>query len=414
MIDAGTHYDVAVVGAGAAGIIAALFAARAGRNTVLLEGKSRPGAKILISGGGRCNVLPSVSTLEDFSTGSSRNILRNILGSWPLADVREFFETDLGVPLKCEETGKLFPRSDRARDVLNVLLEGCHSAGVDLRCNFRLANFKSMSEGGFELKARGGEQLTASRVVLATGGLSVPNTGSDGEGLRMLERAGHELLPTRPALVPLLASSGPWRQLAGLACPAKLTARRGDKVLAERSGDFLFTHRGFSGPVVLDVSEFLSNGAESIHTDVCVTVQWLASDGSPLAWNEMLRSGGAGTVGNVLRRHLPNRLAEFALTQSRVADDQRLASLARAARATLVDALEAWPLPVSGHEGFRKAEVTAGGVRLAEIKAKTLESRLVPDLYLCGELLDVTGRIGGFNFLWAWVSGRRAGLAAAS
>jgi predicted Rossmann fold flavoprotein len=389
--------------------MAALFAAKAGRKTVLLEGKTRPGAKILISGGGRCNVLPSEVDLEDFSTDSSRKTLRNILGGWPLAEVGAFFEEELGVPLKLEPTGKLFPQSDRARDVLEALLSANRQAGVTLQCDFRLTSFTRDADR-FRLKPRSGAELTASRVILATGGLSVPNTGSDGEGLSMLSRLGHEVVTTRPALVPLLARDGAWKQISGVAAPARISARRGDRTLAARSGDFLFTHRGFSGPVVLDMSEFVTHPDNA---DVVLTVEWLAEGGTSLDWGTLLKARGSATVSSLLRRHLPRRLAEFVAGQAGVPGEQRLAELPRESRLKLLTGLAAWPLPLSGDEGFKKAEVTAGGIPLAEIRPKTLESRLVPDLFLCGELLDVTGRIGGFNFLWAWVSGRRAGEGAA-
>lgn len=399
--------SVAVVGAGAAGLAAALFAAREGVRVVLLEGKPRPGAKILISGGGRCNVLPSSAALSDFDTSGSARVLRNILASWPLERVREFFEHDLGVELVCEETGKLFPASNRARDVLDALLEACSRAGVDLRCGYRMASLEPEGDG-FVLGAGDGRSLRARRVVLATGGLSVPKTGSDGAGLAMLSAMGHTIEPTRPALVPLVAAAGPWRDLAGVSAPARIHAMVAAREVDCHEGGFLFTHRGFSGPVVLDASAWVTSAREGERARL--VVQWLGPSDS---WDDELRQSERGSVVGVLRRYLPRRLAELVLVLAGIDASRRVAELDRSSRRALVRCLDAWPLPVEGHEGYAKAEVTAGGVALSEVVTKTLESRCTPGLYLCGELLDVTGRIGGFNFLWAWVSGRLAGAAAA-
>jgi len=394
-----------VVGAGAAGLAAALFAARAGARVALLESKARPGAKILISGGGRCNVLPSQATVDDFRTDGSRASLRNILGSWPLDEVRGFFERDLRVVLKREPTGKLFPVSDRARDVLDALLRACSEAGVELVTGFRVTAVVA-EQGSFVLEAADGRQLAASRLVMATGGLSVPNTGSDGWGIEMLRALGHEVVAPRPALVPLLAPSGPWRELAGVSALARIDAVADQRVVDRFDGSFLFTHRGFSGPVVLDASGAVTDPRASVH----LCVRWL---GPTTGWDDELRADGAGTIGGALRRHLPRRLADLVCTLAGMDVGRRTAEIGRDERGSLVAALERWQLPVEGHEGYKKAEVTAGGVALSQVATKTLESRRVPGLYLCGELLDVVGRIGGYNFLWAWVSGRRAGAAAA-
>lgn len=396
----------AVIGAGAAGFMAAIFAARGGAAPLVLESRPRPGKKILISGGGRCNVLPSALGSSDFWTEGSPRSVERLLQTWPLEEVRAFFERELGVALEREASGKLFPRTNRARDVLEALLEECSRAGARLECGFEVTSLHP-SDRGFELAARDGRRLRAGRVVLATGGLSVPSTGSDGFGLRIARELGHELSPPRPALVPLLAEPGPWLDLAGVALSVRLRALRSGRLLEERKGDFLFTHRGFSGPVVLDLSHHVTSVPPAE-----LRVSWGRTEAG--WWERRLREGGAGTLEGALRAELPRRLAALVLALAGVAPETRLAELGRAARRRLVGALEDWPLPVRGSEGYRKAEVTGGGVRLAEVRTSTLESRRVPGLHLCGEVLDVTGRIGGYNFLWAWVSGRVAGRALAA
>lgn len=396
---------VVVIGAGAAGLMAAISAARRGVPVLLLETRPKPGAKIRVSGGGRCNVLPSTVSPDDFHTQGSRHTVRNILASWPLDHVRAFFERDLGIPLKTEPTGKVFPVSDRSKDVVDALLAACAKSGVELARGFRVVGVRTPndSSGSFEIAGAEGDVVVARRLVLATGGLSLPLTGSDGFGLRLVEKLGHRVTPTYPALVPLLSSS-PWTELAGVAVPVRMTAERAGRVLEDRAGDLLFTHRGFSGPVVLDMSRHVTSpdGAGT-----ALRVRW----GDVSDWDALLRAGGKGTVGSLVRGPLPRRLADALLESARVEPAARRSEWTRDERTRLTDVLERSVLPIDGSEGYRTAEVTGGGVALEEVVAQSLESRIVPRLHLCGEILDVTGPLGGYNFHWAWVTGRLAGLA---
>jgi predicted Rossmann fold flavoprotein len=416
--EASAVWPFVVIGAGAAGLLAALFAARGGARTLLLESHEKPGAKIRVSGGGRCNVLPSHVELDDFHTESSRNALRNILLSWPLAEVRAFFERDLGVALRVEDTGKVFPASDDPREITAALLGACERAGVVLRPGARVRELRALGAsaahggagaGRFELVLASGERIEAARIALCTGGLSLPKTGSDGWGHQAAERLGHRLRPRHPALVPLLASDARWAELAGLSVRVQLSALRGRELLEARTGDLLFTHRGFSGPVVLDISHQLTRAR---HRGVALRAAWLGDDA--LTWDARLRAGGARSVQSFVRSHLPKRLADALVARSGVDPGRALARLTRDERARVAERLGACPLEVAGDEGYRTAEVTGGGVALDEVSTRTLESRFVPGLYFAGEILDVTGRIGGYNFLWAWVTGRRVGLAVAS
>ncbi len=403
-------WDFVVIGAGAAGMVAALTAARRGVATLLLETREQPGAKIRVSGGGRCNVLPSVATLDDFHTEGSRNSLKNLLASWPLAEVRAFFERDLGIALKVEPNGKVFPAGDDAREVVDALLAEVERSGAVLGAGQRVAQLRriegSTDGARFEIVLEGGASLRAQHVAIATGGLSLPKSGSDGWGYAAAELLGHHVLPRYPALVPLIAADKRWNELAGIALVARLSALRGDKLLGARAGDFLFTHKGFSGPVVLDQSRFLS-GPNAAGTTLVAA--WLDRDAE--AWERLLIAGGTRTVQLVMREHLPKRLVAVLLDRARVAPERKLSELSRDERKRVVRELGACPLEATGDEGYRTAEVTGGGVALDEVSTKTLESRFAPGLYFAGEVLDVTGRIGGFNFLWAWVSGRKVGLA---
>jgi predicted Rossmann fold flavoprotein len=391
--------SVVVVGAGAAGLVAAAFAAAAGAKVTLIERTRDGGRKILISGGGRCNVLPSVATPERFVTESPPHLLRAMLRSWPLHEQRAFFEDDLGIPLVLEEeSGKLFPQSNRARDVRDALVTFAGARGVDLQFGATVTNV-SRAARGFAVETSGGT-LECDRVVLATGGLSVPATGSDGIGLRIAQALGHDLVETYPALAPLLAGDDRHAALSGVSLDVRLRAKDGSQSIETRGG-FLFTHRGYSGPSVLDISHVTARGASP-----AIRVQWAA------VGDEELMAGSGDSVAVILSRHVPARLAEQLMTECGVPFDRRTSSLKRAERVALVEALTSYPLPWSGNEGYKKAEVTGGGIRLADVDLKTLESRKVEGLYLCGEMLDAFGPIGGHNFSWAWSTGRAAGMAA--
>lgn len=426
---AGYVWPVVVIGGGAAGLMAGLFAARSGAQVLILESGRRPGTKIRISGGGRCNVLPSEASVRDFVSSASPHTLRNMLSAWPLGEVRAFFETDLGVALKQEATGKLFPQSDRAQDVIDAMVAAFVQAGGMLRCGARVTQLKARRLGAdappaaarFDVTLACGEQVAACRVIVATGGLSVPKTGSDGAGLRMACALGHSLRPTSPALVPLLGDSAQLCALRGLACAATLTAVQNGRALGSVQGDFLFTHRGYSGPVVLNISRHLTgalnrcgppaSGGGSL-APVHIEASWPTTCGSTDWAQALSRACGTMLVGTFVKQSLPKRLAETLIAAAELCADARLGDLRRPQRQRLVAQLDAFVLPISGDEGYRTAEVTQGGIGLDEVHVKTFESRRQPHLYIAGEALDVIGALGGYNFLWAWVSGRRAGQAA--
>jgi len=412
-VTAATPAPIAVIGAGAAGLIAALFAARAGRPVVLIEGTRDGGRKILISGGGRCNILPSAVQPDRYVTRSSPNTLRNILRSWPLAEQQAFLERELAMRLVLEpETGKLFPETHRARDVRDRLVGRVREAGAGLRFGARLVGLRPppAADDAWAVELDGAPPLAASAVVLATGGLSVPSTGSDGAGLTLAGALGHTVHPTYPALTPLRADPPMHAHLAGVSLDVAIRAP-GARPKFSTAGGFLFTHRGYSGPAVLDASHLAVRSPAAGPERQVLAVRWTAHDRD--AWERMLVAG-RGNVGTIVAGAMPARLADQLLLEAGIPADRRAAQLDRAARRTLVGLLTEYPLPWTGHEGYRKAEVTGGGVALREVHPATMESRRCPGLFLCGEMLDAFGPIGGHNFVWAWVTGRAAGLGAAA
>src|SRR5688500_14801745 len=294
--------------------MAAIFAAKAGADTTLVERTRDGGRKILISGGGRCNVLPAQLDESRFVTDSSPNALRKMLRSWPLDEQVAFFERDLNIPLIVEtETAKRFPASHKARDVRDGLLAHASREGVTLLMDTLVTGFAPLL-AGWQVDRAGASSLETDAVIVATGGLSVPNTGSDGAGLGMLAGLGHEMHATYPALTPILADDPAFAALSGVSVPVTLVAKDALRS-ATATGSFLFTHRGYSGPTVLDVSHVISRSSRENDLRARLSVRWAALDDA--AWEHALRPQGARTVIGALRAELPDRLAS------------RLASVAR-------------------------------------------------------------------------------------
>jgi hypothetical protein len=401
---------VIVIGAGAAGSTAAIFAARGGAETVLLEGSVDGGRKILISGGGRCNILPMVVDESRYVTDSSPNVLRKMLRAWPVLEQRAFFEEDLGIPLAEEhESNKLFPVSNKARDVRDGLLTAAKSAGVRVLHDHRVVAIMQTA-GAWAVTLANGETLSCDRLIVASGGLSVPATGSDGAGLSMLEGLGYELNPRYAALTPITAAPSAYTELSGLSLTVTITAKSAERT-AKATGGFLFTHRGYSGPSVLNVSHVVVR-ARAEGSSALLTVQWTALLDAD--WEVRLKPQGVRTVSGAVRAELPDRLAAVLIAAAGVDPARLLSELRREERLRLIETLVRGDLPWNGDEGYKKAEVTGGGVALSEVQPRTMESRRHPGLFLCGEVLDAFGPIGGYNFLWAWSTGRAAGLGAAA
>ena len=404
--------ELVVVGAGAAGLMAAIWAGRSGRPALVLDGARTLGAKILVSGGGRCNVTHD-HVDERAYAGSSPPAIRRVLRRFDVERTVAFF-ADLGVQLKREDTGKLFPTTDRARTVLDALLDAARAAGAELRHPCRVLGIERLEGGGYRVATDRGE-LNARRVILATGGRSLPRSGSDGAGIEVARALGHSVTPHLvPALVGLTLVDGSFvRGLSGLATDARLEVRTGSgRLLHAIAGPTLCTHFGLSGPAPMDISRHwqLAMTEDSAATLVAA---WLPDETAESLDAALQRLGGETPL-RFLSRRLPGRLARALCDLAGVDANAVGHTLPRAQRRALVRAVLETPLPVTGTRGWNNAEATAGGVPLSEVRLDTLESRVSPGLSLCGELLDVDGRIGGYNFQWAWASGYVAGTAAAA
>lgn len=402
--------DIVIVGAGAAGLMAAIWAGRSfpEQRIVVLDGARTLGAKILVAGGGRCNVTHDVVDPAVYA-GSSTQAIKKVLRRFDVPPTVAFFR-ELGVELKREETGKLFPVSDSARTVLDALLHAARDADVRIEHPCRVETV-TPTETGFRLEGGWG-QVHTRKLVLATGGKSLPKSGSDGHGHRLARALGHQVTErVFPALVPLTLPADHFIcALSGIAAPARLELwSRTGKRLHSFTGSTLCTHFGLSGPAVLDISRYYID-AVADDPEARLTISWLPEQSAEQLDRE-LQQLGSSTPLRYLRDHLPERLARAICEHAGVAPNTSGHELSRPQRKTLVRGLTQLPLPVSGNRGYNFAEVTGGGVPLSELRLDTMESRVQPSLYLCGEICDVDGRIGGYNFQWAWASGYVAGTA---
>jgi predicted Rossmann fold flavoprotein len=403
--------DVLIVGAGAAGLATAIFT-RMGNSSIrvrLLDGARAPGAKILVSGGGRCNVTNRVVTERDY-WGGPPAIVRRILRTMPVDATVRFFES-AGITLHEEHDGKLFPDSNRARDVLNALLDQAAFHGVEQCWSHRVSAIARRDEG-FAITTAAGA-MTAVRVVLATGGQSLPKSGSDGTGYRFAQTLGHQMVPTTPALAPLLLAadavsgeSDMHAALSGVSLDATLTVWRDGRAALRLRESLLWTHFGISGPVALNLSRHWLRAMLEGQT-VAVTASFagdLDFEGVERFWLDRARDRPLSSIGTTLAGLVPSSVSAALLQRLSLDPAITLAALRREDRRRLSAALTGWPLAIAGSRGYNYAEVTAGGIDLREIDPATMESRRCPGLHLVGEILDVDGRIGGFNFQWAWSS----------
>jgi predicted Rossmann fold flavoprotein len=418
-------YDVVVVGAGAAGLLAATRIAERGRRTLLVEKNRKAGVKILMSGGTRCNITHNCEADGIIAAfGSAGPFLHSALAALSPRDLIDLLEAE-GLATKIEEGGKIFPQSDRALDVLNALLRRLRRSGAELALDEPVNAIERAAEQF--VVTTSGRTIVCEKLLLTTGGKSYPGCGTTGDGYRWLAELGHTIRRPRPALVPLICDQAWVRDLKGITVPdvllrvvdpnidetPKPKRRRGrlaPGVLIERRGSMLFTHFGLSGPAVLDVSRAITGAAEP--RKLVVTVDFLPDTVAAKLeqqFRDIATIEGKRLVASVVADRLPRRLVDALLILADIAADRRIAELSVIERGRLVDQVKRCEIRITGSRGFEKAEVTAGGVALDEVDSRNMQSKLVPNLFLAGEILDLDGFIGGYNFQAAFSTGWLAG-----
>ncbi|MBB5203775.1 hypothetical protein HNQ51_001068 [Inhella inkyongensis] len=387
-------YDVVVVGAGAAGLFCAGIAGQRGLKVLLIDHADKVAEKIRISGGGRCNFTNRDVGPANFLSGNP-HYCRSALARYTPAHFIELVQRH-GIAFHEKHRGQLFC-DDSAEQIIRMLLAECGAGGVERWQPCSVAAVRQRGEGGFELDTQRGT-VHAAKVVVATGGLPVPKIGATDWGLRLAKQFGHRIAEPRPALVPLTFDPNAWAPfaaLAGLSLEVNIETGEGKKNTTRFLEDLLFTHRGLSGPGVLQISSFWQPG-----TPIRIAL-------AAPALADTLRQAKGRTqrkFGNELAQHLPERLAQTWLAVHDLPADKPMPDVRDKDIARLVESLTRWTVQPMGTEGWRKAEVMAGGVDTRDLDSQTMASRLTPGLHFIGEVVDVTGWLGGYNFQWAWAS----------
>lgn len=399
---------IAVIGGGAAGQLAAIEAAKGGHEVHIFEKNEKLGKKLFLTGKGRCN-LTNACDREDFFANVAHNprFLYSALAAFDQNDIIEFMHQN-GVPTKVERGGRVFPESDKSSDVLRALARECSRQGVIVHLNTAVSKVLAQ-EGRISGIVVQGESLAFDAVIMASGGVSYPQTGSTGEGLRMAQSLGHTIMPTRGALVPLTCQQSWCKELSGVTLKnVVLRAKRDKELVYSELGELLFTHFGVSGPLVLSLSSIIADQPQGVKLEI---------DFKPaLSFEQLdarllrdLQTNQRKSIQGALGGLLPQRLLLVILNQAEIDPLDMVSEFTKVQRHRLIDTLKAMPLDVTGTGPIAEAIITRGGVSVKEVNSSTMESRKIKGLFFCGEMLDVDAFTGGFNLQIAWSTGALAG-----
>lgn len=402
-----TNFDIAAIGAGPAGMMSAIFAAKNGKKVVLLEKNSILGRKLLATGNGRCNLTNKNIKIENYHS-SDLNFVSGVLSQFDQYKTIEYFES-LGLILKEEDRGRMFPRTNQASTVVEALNHELDSNNVELVTDFTVREIKK--NNNWEIVSLDGKTISASKLIIATGGKAAHQLGSSGDGIFWAQKLGHKITPIYAALVPIETTETWVNEISGIKIEAEVSIRFDDKIVSRRSGDLLFTHFGLSGPAIMSqagvIAPLLDKGEVKILID-------LFSESNTEELDQKLAKifsiSGAKNVKNALLGIAPANLLPVILKNAGVDPEKKAAEVSKDERKRIVKNIKEMTLTVKKIRPLKEAQVTSGGVDISDINLQTLESKIVKDLYFAGEVLDVDGDSGGFNLQWAWSSGYVAGI----
>lgn len=406
--------EICIIGAGPAGLMAASFAAEAGARTMVIEANTSPGRKLLLTGAGRCNLTHQVlprQLVREF--GTKGKFLSYALYEFPPEDVRNFF-AGLGLRTKLEKDGCVFSATDRAADVRDALVNQAKKLGVTFLYGKRVGDITKETSVFVVCAAK--EQVVSEKLIIATGGLSWPKTGCTGDGYRFARQLGHTIVEPRASLVPLVTCETWPAQLAGTAVEnVKISAHLNNKK-TNTSGAMVFTDDGIGGPAVLDMSRYLTDYMPAVETPVVISLDLVPHHGQTELETQIIERIGTNPkkqMTNVLAEFVPKRLSAVLCRQAGCDDELEAGRLSKDVRKKLIRMLKALPLSIARTRPIAEATVTRGGVSVAEVESKTMESRICPCLFFAGEVLDVDGPCGGYNLQACWSTGALAGSVAA-
>jgi len=408
-------YDVAIIGGGPAGMMAAISAAQRGAKVILLEKNNRLGVKLLLTGHGRCNVTNKTSDTNVFinAFGANGRFLHSALNNFSIDDVINFFE-ERGVPLKTEEHNRVFPKSDRGLDILNALKKELEKLQVEIHCDASVKQLKLKDKAIIAAILQNKEEISSNKYIICCGGKSYPETGSAGDGFALAQSVGHTITPLFPGLTPLILNEKDIKQVEGVSLSnieAKISLK--NKFLAKNPGDIIFTRNGVSGPAIISLSQLIASQISLgpvLHLDLFPT---LNKDELNKKLLTLLTAEPNKRLQTNLSNLLPERFISYILGKNDFNSTKTCNTITATERRSLVDKLKDDEYYIKDLEGFDKAMVTVGGVSLKEVDPKTMQSKIIKNLYFAGEVLDLAGRTGGFNLQACWSTGYTAGQNAA-
>lgn len=404
-------YDLAIIGAGPAGLIAASHASELGAKVIIIEKNRQPGIKLLLTGNGRCNITNNISDHKILASyyGSNGKFLLSGFSKLDPTSTIEYFESH-GVKTKTENNNRVLPKSDQARDVLDALIKNLKNNKVETKTGSAVVKIDTENKRIEKLILANGEEVIAKNYLIATGGKSYPLTGSTGDAYTWLEKMGHTIIKPHPVLVPIIIQDKFIGKLEGLSIKnIPLLVKQANKIIAKESGDLIFTSDGLSGPAIINLSRLIAD--QSIHNTKIIldllplkTEKQLDSDLQAI-WQSQPNK----TIKNSLIELLPSKLIDVILSVTKIDQSKKVNSVTRDERKLLVSLIKEFSLTIKRLDGFNKAVVTKGGVKISEVNPKNMRSKIIDNLYLAGEILDLDGPTGGFNLQICWTTGYVAG-----